>query len=213
MPWNEETRMSLKKKFVSVALQKKIPFIRLCKDFKISPPCGRKWIKRYLEKGEEGLKEKSRRPHFSPYKTPEIIELQILEVRKRHPAWGARKIHAFLSQRGKVDLPDPSTITRILHRHGKILEEESQKRKAFIRFEHALPNELWQMDFKGHFSMTRGRCNPLTILDDCSRFSLALKACQNQQECTVRPVLIDVFREYGLPDRITADNGAPWGNS
>jgi len=29
---------------------------------------------------------------------------------------------------------------------------------------------LWQMDFKGHFATLNGRCHPLTVLDDPSRF-------------------------------------------
>lgn len=212
MPWKEETTMSMKARFVAMALQKTVSITELCREFNISRECGYKWLRRYQKMGEDGLKEKSRRPHSSPSKTPILTETMILEVRKRHHAWGARKIHAYLRQHGFTDLPDPSTITRILHRHGKITEEESQKRKAFIRFEHALPNQLWQMDFKGHFAMTNGRCNPLTILDDCSRYSLALKACENQKEVVVRAILIEVFREYGLPEKITADNGSPWGN-
>jgi transposase InsO family protein len=213
MPWKEETTMSMKQKFISRVLEKSVSISALCREFNISRDCGYKWLKRYEEMGEEGLKEKSRRPHASPFKTPILIETAILEVRRLHPAWGARKIYAYLTQQGIKELPNPSTITRILHRHGKIVDEESQKRKAFIRFEHELPNQLWQMDFKGHFAMATGRCSPLTILDDCSRYSLALRACQNQREVTVRPILIEIFREYGLPERITADNGSPWGNS
>ena len=41
---------------------------------------------------------------------------------------------------------------------------------ALRRFEHAAPNELWQMDFKGHFALESGRCHPLTVLDDHSRY-------------------------------------------
>ena len=33
------------------------------------------------------------------------------------------------------------------------------------------------MDFKGHFALAQGRCHPLTVLDDCSRFNLCLAAC------------------------------------
>jgi hypothetical protein len=71
---------------------------------------------------------------------------------------------------------------------------------------------LWQMDFKGHFPFFNGaRCHPLTVLDDHSRFSLVLKACADERGETVRPVLIDAFRRYGLPAAMLMDNGAPWG--
>lgn len=212
MSWKEETAMSNKKKFISAIEEKKTTFSALCKEFNISRECGYKWLRRYKENGEEGLKEKSRKPHSSPLKTSNEIELRILEVRDAHPAWGARKIYAFLARRGIDSLPDPSTITRILHRQNRIHEEASLKRKAFIRFEHSLPNQLWQMDFKGSFEIDSGRCNPLTILDDHSRYSICLRACENQQKDTVKTALINAFRIYGLPERMTMDNGSPWGN-
>lgn len=211
MAWKEETAMANKKRFISSALEGKIAFSKLCKEFSISRECGYKWLKRHQEEGEEGLKEKSRKPKTSPFKTSHELEKQILEVRSEHPAWGARKIYAYLAREGVTGLPNPSTITRILHRNGQINEEDSLKHKAFIRFEHAFPNELWQMDFKGHFPIGTGRCHPLTILDDHSRYSLDVRACANEQMLTVKWALINVFRQYGLPKKMTMDNGPPWG--
>jgi hypothetical protein len=69
------------------------------------------------------------------------------------------------------------------------------------------------MDFKGHFALTgRGRCHPLTVLDDASRFNLGLRALGNEQTPTTQAELIRLFERYGLPNRILCDNGAPWGN-
>ncbi|MDQ2654383.1 MAG: integrase core domain-containing protein, partial [Chloroflexota bacterium] len=49
------------------------------------------------------------------------------------------------------------------------------------------------------------------MLDDHSRFALALSACPNQQRPTVQTALTAVFRRYGLPQAILCDNGSPWG--
>ncbi|MDE0002051.1 MAG: integrase core domain-containing protein, partial [Rhodospirillaceae bacterium] len=57
-----------------------------------------------------------------------------------------------------------------------------------------------------------GRCHPLTILDDHSRYALGLIACPNQRTATVRTHLVTAFQRYGLPDRLLVDNGSPWGN-
>jgi len=57
-----------------------------------------------------------------------------------------------------------------------------------------------------------GRCHPLTVLDDHSRFSLAVAACGDERGETVRAHLTVVFRRYGLPTRLLTDNGAPWGS-
>lgn len=84
------------------------------------------------------------------------------------------------------------------------------------RFEHETPNALWQMDFKGHFPLTdrtAGRCHPLTILDDHSRFNLCLAACGDERYRTVLDALTATFLRYGLPQRISADNGPPWGSA
>jgi transposase InsO family protein len=113
---------------------------------------------------------------------------------------------------GHRDVPSPATITAILHRHGLINPEASQAAQHWQRFEHDTPNALWQIDFKGHFETAHGKCHPLTLLDDHSRFNLALQACQRPDTQSVRAHLVAVFERYGLPLRINADNGGPWGS-
>ena len=98
----------------------------------------------------------------------------MIELRTAHPAWGGRKIRARMIALGHPVVPQPSTITAILARHQLIEPSESAKRQPFCRFEHPRPNDLWQMDFKGDFALDDGRCFPLTVLDDHSRFALGL---------------------------------------
>ncbi|MES9862157.1 MAG: IS481 family transposase, partial [Candidatus Thiodiazotropha sp. 4PDIVS1] len=213
MPWEEVSTMSLRKEFVLLALRDGANRRELCRRFGISPKTGYKWLKRYMDEGTEGLIDRTRRPKCSPNSTPLALERAIVKLRKAHPAWGGRKLQRRLSQMGKKALPSPSTITAILHRRGLIEPEASQKAQSFVRFEHAAPNQLWQMDFKGHFAMAAGRCHPLTVLDDHSRFNLTLHACSDEQGITVQSVLTKTFRRYGLPERMLMDNGAPWGNN
>jgi hypothetical protein len=68
------------------------------------------------------------------------------------------------------------------------------------------------MDFKGHFATLNGRCHPLTVLDDHSRYNLVLAACTNEQSQTVRGHLQEAFRCYGLPLAMLMDGGPPWSN-
>tara|TARA_B100002003_G_scaffold246749_1_gene277049 strand:+ start:195 stop:1193 length:999 start_codon:yes stop_codon:yes gene_type:complete len=166
---------------------------------------------RFRERSEEGLVDLPRRPRYSPFRTPAEIEQAVLAAREAHPAWGARKLRAWLLGKGHEWMPSPSTITAILKRHGRIDPAEGPKHRAWQRFERQAPNELWQMDFKGHFPLNKGRCHPLTVLDDHSRFALGLDACGDEQGETVRGRLTSIFRRYGLPDRMIMDNGSPWG--
>ena len=84
------------------------------------------------------------------------MEAEVLRIREEsNNAWGGRKIAWTLSQAAGATVPATSTISDILRRHGK-LDRGSQHPGPHIRFERAEPNELWQMDFKGHFPMASG---------------------------------------------------------
>lgn len=222
MPWKtEETKMELKAEFVQMANHPNANMSQLCRRFGISRPTGYKWLHRYQDEGLEGLSERSRRPDHTPNKTPEEIAQLVVEARRRDPGWGGRKLRRHLLNQAEsgaigVDpqqIPSASTITRILDRHGMLPgPKDSSRQGPWQRFERAAPNELWQLDFKGEFPLTGGQlCYPLTLIDDHSRFSLALAACPNQQRSTVEQQLRKVFARYGLPQAILCDNGPPWG--
>jgi len=202
--------MELRQEFVMLARQPGSNVSALCRRFGISRKTGYKWLRRFA--AEDDLSDCSRRPHCSPGRTPSPMERSVLAVRAAHPCWGGRKIARRLSDLGHSDVPSPSMVTAILRRHDVSLGGGSEPSRPFRRFERSQPNALWQMDFKGHFAMSRGRCHPLTVLDDCSRYSLCLSACGNERSETVQGHLRDAFRRYGLPDWIITDNGAPWGN-
>jgi transposase InsO family protein len=213
MPWNEVSIMGQREEFVGLASQADSNIRFLCRRFQVSPTTGYKWLARYGERGREGLADEPRRPDHSPRRCSPVIEEAVLRLRDEHPAWGARKLRRRLLDTGVVGLPSPSTVHQILLRHGRVDPNESLKHRAFQRFEHPAPNLLWQMDFKGHFATDTARCHPLTVLDDHSRFALGLQACPDQRTQTVQQRLSSIFRLYGLPERITMDNGSPWGGN
>ena len=212
MPWEEVSIMSQRREFVTLAQCEGTNIRELCRRFGISPTTAYKWLGRFRGGGTAGLAELPRRPHCSPKRTAPEIEQAVLQVRDTHPAWGGRKLRAWLLGRGHRGVPSPSTITAILRRHSRIDSAQSVKHTPWQRFEHAEPNQLWQMDFKGHFAMGEGRCHPLTVLDDHSRFALGLAACGDERGKTVQGQLTSIFRRYGLPERMVMDNGGPWGH-
>jgi transposase InsO family protein len=211
MVWNGKSTMELRSEFVHLASQPGANKSKLCRQFGITRKTAYKWLQR--EDNGEPLNDRSRRPHSHPNETPEEIEKLIIKTRKKFPAWGARKLHAWLVRKGFEQLPAPSTITKILGRHNLLNDAISEQNKHWIRFEHEAANNLWQADFKGYFSTTKERCYPLTILDDHSRFSICLEACENEKRETVEAKFKQAFKRYGLPERFNFDNGSPWGNS
>ena len=211
MPWNEVSTVSLPLEFVHLASQEGANMRQLCRRFAVSPKTGYKWLTRFRAGGTAGLEDDSRRPTHSPRRTPESLEQQILKLHVEHPAWGGRKLRARLLALGAADVPSASTITAILRRHAA-LGQATEGAHPWRRFEHDAPNRLWQMDFKGHVALEQGRCHPLTVLDDHSRFALGLFACGGEDAATVRTHLTTLFRRYGLPERLLCDNGPPWGS-
>jgi transposase InsO family protein len=212
MPWPVKNLIHIRFEFVNLALQPDVNLRQLCRRFGISPTVGYKWLARYKRGGQPALADHSRRPRNSPGKTPAAVEEQLVALRRAHPAWGGRKLRRRLEDLGQREVPATSTVTGILHRHGLITPEQSLAAQPYQRFERPQPNQLWQVDFKGHFPLRQGRCYPLCGLDDHSRYNVLLAACTNQQEATVQGHLIGAFTVYGLPDGLLWDNGSPWGS-
>src|SRR5919106_3455643 len=181
MPWKESSRMSQRSEFVAFARVPGANLSELCRRFGVSRQTGYKWLRRST--WDADVADRSRRPASSPRRTPPGVEAHVLTMRHRYPFYGGRKIRRLLLREGVERPPAASTITAMLARHG-LLSPERRRSRNWQRFEADAPNALWQMDFKGHFPLSRGRCHPLTVLDDHSRFCLGLVACPDEQGIT-----------------------------
>ena len=178
----------------------------LSREFGVRPKTIHKWLARFRDEGTSGLFDRSRRPHHSPHRISKAIELRVIELRMEY-GWGGRNLSDLLALEGiKVS---PSTVDRVIARNGLVRKEDKQ-RTALRRFERDKPNELWQMDFKGEYRLPGGRCTPLSIIDDCSRFSIELFGLRSTSYESVSKRLVACFKEFGLPDAILMDHGAPW---
>ena len=213
MPWKSMSMMDQRYEFVRLATAGGVSVTALCLRFGISRQTGHQLLRRHQAEGLAGLEVRSRRPHHSPRRVSAVMEDQVLAVRTAHPAWGGRKIARRLADLGVCDVPSAATVTEVLRRHGRLDAAEGLRHRAFQRFEREAPNQLWQMDFKGHFAIGSGRCHALTVLDDHCRYALGIRACGDETDRTVRGQLTGLFGRYGLPDAILADNGAPWGSA
>ena len=131
----------------------------------------------------------------------------MVELRGQYPDWGARKLQRVLAEKQDVRLT-VSTIHRILLRHD-LVRDEDRHPAATRRFERSAPNELWQMDFKGPKNWHQP-VGPLAILDDHSRYAIALEALGTTKAEPVRERLRAAFMECGLPQAMLMDHGVPW---
>jgi len=209
MPWRKVSLMDQRKELILLLQQAAVNRRELFRRFGISPRTGYKWLARATGGEKDWARDRSRRPHVSPMQSPKDIEAAVLEIRDAHPAWGARKIRRRLQDR-RDSVPVTSTVHAILSRHDRI--PAPTQPPQYIRFEHPVRNDVWQIDFKGRFALgDRQMCHPLTMVDDHSRYAVCLQACTNEQSETVQQHLEQTFRRYGLPNAFLVDNGVPWG--
>jgi transposase InsO family protein len=215
MPWQERRTMSLKIEFVERAGKPGVKIAPLCREYGISRETGYKWLRRFRERGFDGLEEESRRPSESPQALAEHRVVAVLEAREAHPQWGAKKLHQLLWRRFGDDTPSRVSIERILARVG--LVRRRRRTRAPSAVERApevvaeAPNDVWTVDFKGWWKTLDGsRCEPLTVRDAFSRYVLCTKALGNTSLLGVHREFERLFRKYGIPRAIQSDNGAPF---
>ena len=215
MPWEMKNQMNQRSEFVLKAM-KTDNFRELCREYQISPRVGYKWKARFEREGLEGMGERSRRPQQSPEGLTEEVVCRIVCFKQRHPYWGARKIQV-LYQRQWGQGPSESSSKRVLKKAGLVKTRKVRAASAGGRIhtgrKATAPNEVWTVDFKGWWRDADGRCEPLTVRDECSRFVLANRALENAKTEGVRAVFEELFARYGLPAAIRSDNGSPFAAS
>jgi transposase InsO family protein len=143
------------------------------------------------------------------------IEQQVLQLRRQHATWGARKLLArLLDQQPAVAWPAASTIGELLKREG--LTVPRRKRRKTPPFSQPLghaqqPNQVWCADFKGWFrTLDQQRIDPLTISDAASRYLLRCQAVEKTDTVRVQAIFEAAFREFVLPLAMRTDNGPPF---
>lgn len=205
MPWECKTMENLREEFV-IAANHCSNFSSLCREFGITRKTGYKWLNRYRD--GVTLSDQSRKPRNLSTKTPEDIEHLIINVRSENPGWGAKTIKKVLENQGYGSIPCVKTVNNILHRYNCISQESSTKHTPFVRFQKEQCNQMWQTDFKGEFlTEDNNYCYPLTILDDCSRFSIKIAPFTGTANVVI-PSFKSAFEEYGVPESVLSDNGA-----
>jgi transposase InsO family protein len=216
MPWKWSTPLDERLEFVQAALQSPPGcFSSICREHSISRRTGYKWLARFRQDGGSALVDRDRTPHQQPCRVSAEVAGQICQLRQEHPLWGARKLrHRLLLDDPGGPWPTWRTVHRVLRRH-HLIPPPTAAPPPPRRFERAAPNELWQMDLKGWFHIAgQGRCYPITLLDDHSRFCLGIGMARHETQAAVWQFLEQAFDRYGLPQAILTDHGPTfWGSS
>lgn len=190
----------------------------LAEHYEISRKTAYKWLARYAAEGEAGLQERSRSAYEVANRTSREVEERIVELRRRHRTWGAKKLLAKMEESGEMEgLPSRSTVAEILKRSGLVAVRTRKRREGHPGRPEAVPgapNEIWGADFKGQFRTRDGKyCFPFTVSDLYSRYLICCDGYLTTGYEGVKGSLERVFREYGLPAAIRTDNGAPFAST
>jgi transposase InsO family protein len=210
MPWKVPAMSEVRRAFAQEILLLHRPVAAVCRAYGISRKTGYKWLGRYRAADDRPLHDHSRRPRTSPARTAADREQEVLAVRAEF-GWGAPKIWAYLRNRaeqrgGAHELPCEKTIGNILRRHGCTVPTAAPAAVPPQFFCRARANELWQCDFKGAVEVERRKVYPFTVLDDHSRYLLALRPSLDVTMASAWAVLWDAFGEFGLPEALLCDN-------
>lgn len=215
MPWKDRSVIQERRCFIRDHMTGLESVAELCRRYRISRQTGHKWIRRFEHEGFPGLEDRSRRPKSCVHSVPEPVAKELMQARRRHPTWGARKLLMLLRRRHPDwHLPSPSTAHDVIKRAGLV-----KKRRKSLKRPHPgrpltpmdQPNAVWTADFKGQFKTLDGLyVYPLTIQDGYSRFLLQVHGMLHPRLEPTKDVFTRAFQEYGLPERIRTDNGAPF---
>jgi transposase InsO family protein len=180
-----------------------------------------KYVERFRVEGVDGFFPRSRRPASSPARLSAACEDELVRTRKEllDEGWDAGADQIRFRLRAQIEagvclwqvgqpLPSRATINRVLDRRGQLAKVPQRRpRAASRRFEADQPNQRWQMDGFG-WSLTEGRSVVvLHVIDDCSRFEIALQVARSENAEQVWDTVILAAGRHGLPAELLTDNG------
>src|SRR3989339_1605833 len=174
-------------------------------EYEVSQRTLKRWIKR-LDSGNWDLQDISRKPHTIHQKVNEGIKQKVISLREK-TGWGADKLYLHLDNLGISQI----TIHRILQKQGLChFTKNRGRQKKWIRWQRLHPNSLWQIDHTDE--QDKFNCYTLSVIDDCSRYSLALIKLNSVTTDIVTHILDNLIRKHGKPRQILTDNGSAYGS-
>ena len=160
----------------------------------------RRWTSRH-NNSEWDLLDKSTKPKIIHYKTNLEVENKIISMKKK-TGFGENKLANYFNL-------GHTTINKILNKNNLCRESKSKGRRIkYIRWQRKHPNSLWQID---HTDEQEKNYYTLSVIDDCSRYSLALTRINIASTEVIINILDGLIKKYGKPREILSDNGSCFG--
>jgi putative transposase len=175
----------------------------------------RDWLKSYRKAGFDGLKPQPRADLGESRAIPREIADLVLTLKEEHRDASVRQVIAWAQESGK--LPEeirlkPTTVNRLLSRHGLMEREEPSGDKDRRRFAFQKAGELWMSDVMHGPAVLLGKQKRKTyliaFLDDATRVVPFAAFALSESTAAFLPVLKQAVLRRGVPLRLFVDNGA-----
>ena len=183
-----------------------------------SVPTLLRWNRAYRSGGIDALRPESRRLGDAGNISEEMREL-LLEIRRQFPFTPANNILETLEDDGRIapNTLSAGTLRRLYRNHGLPRQRKAKKARQLVgrrRWEARFPGDLWHADVcHGPSLSVNGRRVPMrihAILDDSSRFIVALRVLNHEREVAMLDLVMDAVRSFGSPRRLYLDNGSTY---
>jgi transposase InsO family protein len=184
----------------------------------ISLPTLERWYYAYLRGGLVALRPRPRKDRGRGRTlTPEQRTL-LLEIRREHPSASVPLILRTLELDGRLDkgAVSAATVRRLYAEQGldRVAARDGAGSHTRLRWQAERPGALWHGDVcHGPALKVAGKTLPLRIhgmLDDASRYVVALEAMHSERELDMIGLLARTARRHGLPDALYLDNGSTY---
>lgn len=178
-----------------------------------------RWYYAFKDGGLDALRPKTRADKGRGRELTEEQRALLLDVRREHPDISVETILSTLVLDGRLQKGDvaASTLRRFYAEHGldrTTFRTTSGDGRQRLRWQAAHPGALWQGDVcHGTPIVIGGKSLPVRIhalLDDASRYVVAIEARHQEREVDMLAVLVRALRRFGAPDAMYLDNGATY---
>jgi transposase InsO family protein len=141
-------------------------------------------------------------------------------VREEHPSASVPVILRTLVAEGRLDegAISASSVRRFYQEQGldrvSLRQGHTGRSKVRLRWQAERPGALWHADVcHGAAILVQGKSQPVRIhgiLDDHSRYILALAAHHTEREIDMLGLMVSAVRKHGPPDGLYLDNGSTY---
>lgn len=177
-----------------------------------------RWYYDYKHGGLDALKPKRRSDTGRCRNLTVEQKKLLLDIRREYPSATVPLILRTLVSDGRLDADaiSASAVQRLFRQNGldRIPLRDGSSPKARLRWEAERPGALWHGDVCHAAPILVGKeKKPVRVhalLDDASRFVVAIKACHQEREEDMLTMLVDAIRRHGPPDALYLDNGSTY---